>query len=320
MPHLRNIASYSLLLMASVLLMGWLVHRYPIETAGAKPGVIVQDNGAEMPRQVHFVKHDTPRRQIQTASRTSEGKIYAPDGTPLSGVPPKDNKLSVGWKQWVLAHDHRDGSSGSSNSVTDDREALVLESLSKHKLKTPRIRRAVNETFSASTGTSITSTSDSAFPSSRSSETTVTSPSSSDSSSTVPSSTMDETLSRSGSEDSTTTTTSSSEISSVESSTGEETLSSASSAPSSVTNETPVSTSVWTSTLQGPGGTAVSTVTQTTVIYNIHSQTPSESVSSAVAAAPQLQTTADISEATRRSVGPSAAKAAVFLMGMFWLL
>ncbi|KAK9248741.1 hypothetical protein V1506DRAFT_503177 [Lipomyces tetrasporus] len=311
--------------------MSWLVHLYLFETASAHPAAIVQDNRAEMPRQVQFVKHDTPRRQIQTASRTSEGKTYAPDGTPLSGVPPKDNQPSVGWKQWVLGHDHRDGISGLSNSVTEDREVLVLESLSKHKLKTPRIRRAVNETFSASTGSSITSSSsisDSAFTSIHSSETMVISASSSDSSSTVPSSIMDETSSSSSSGDlhstasSSTSNSDSFTPSSTISTEGSPTSSSAMtvSASSSVSSETPVSTSVWTSTLQGPGGSALSTVTQTTVIYNIHSQTPSESPSSAVGAAPQLQTTADVSEATHRSVGPSAAIAAVLLMGILWLL
>ncbi|KAK9390627.1 hypothetical protein V1515DRAFT_613101 [Lipomyces mesembrius] len=314
------------------------------ETAATKTLAVVEHNNAEARLHMQFVKHDTPRRQIQILSRTGERKIYGPDGTPLEEMPRKDNQASRGWKEWTLGHDHGEETSGLSKLAEDVREKSVLESLSKHKLKTPHIRRAVNST-SSSSPTSLSTTSASVFTSSSSSEIIISSTPSSDSTSTMSSSILDSASSSSSSGDSTFSsailsssfrspslatstvsfpaTTSPRKTLSAKTDTQSQTVSSSEIARSqsdSVMSETPVSTSVWTSTLRNSDGTAVSTVTQTTIIYNIYSASSSDTASSAVVAAPQLQTTAAINEATHWSASQIAAKAAVGVVGMIWLL
>ncbi|KAK9348452.1 hypothetical protein V1522DRAFT_398657 [Lipomyces starkeyi] len=338
MLRLQNIVSYILVLIASVLLVIWLITMRHEETAATNALAVDENNNAEALLHMPFVKHEAQRRQIQIVSRTR------PDGTPLEEMPRKDNQASRGWKEWTLGHDHEE-TSGLSKLAEDLREKLVLKSLSKHKLKTPHIRRAVNETLSStssSSPTSLSTTSISVITSISSSEIMISSTSSSDSTSTISSSILDGASSISSSSfrsailssslrspslaTSTVSfpqTTSSSETSSVKSDAQSQTFSSSeiSRSPSdSIMSETPVSTSVWTSTLRNPDGTAVSTVTETTIIYNIFSPSSSDTASSAVIAAPQLQTTAAINEATHRSAGQIAAKAAVGVAGMIWLL
>ncbi|ODQ74637.1 hypothetical protein LIPSTDRAFT_70320 [Lipomyces starkeyi NRRL Y-11557] len=309
------------------------------ETAVTNALAVVENNNAEARLHMQLVKHETPRRQIQDVSRTG------PNGTPLEELSRKDNQASRGWKEWTLGHDHEE-TSGLSKLADDLREKLVLKSLSKHKLKTPHIRRAVNETISStssSSPTSFSTTSVAVITSSSSSEIMISSTSSSDSTSTISSSILDGASSSSSSTFSsailsssfrspslaTSTvsfppTTSSSKTSSAKSDAQSQTVSPSEitrSSSDSIMSETPVSTSVWTSTLRNPDGTAVSTVTETTIIYNIFSPSSSDTASSAVVvAAPQLQTTAAINEATHRSAGQIAAKAAVGVVGMIWLL
>ncbi|KAK9431140.1 hypothetical protein V1505DRAFT_368868 [Lipomyces doorenjongii] len=347
MLRLQNTVGYILVVIASVLLVIWLMTMSHEETAATNTLAVVEHSDAEARLHMQFVKHDTTRRQMQIVSRTEERKIYGPDGTTLEEMPRKDNQARRGWKEWTLGHDHSEETSGLSKLAEDVRDKLVLESLSKHKLKSPHIRRAVNETVSStssSSPTSLSTTSASVSTSSSSSEIMISSTSSSDSTSTMSSSILDSASSSSSSGDSTFSsatlsslrssslatstvsfrqTTSSSKTLSAESDTQSQTVSSSEIArpPSdSVMSETPVSTSVWTSTLRNPDGTAVSTVTQTTIIYNIYSPSSSDTASSAVVAAPQLQTTAAINEATHWSAGQIAAKAAVGVVGMIWLL
>ncbi|KAK9375688.1 uncharacterized protein V1513DRAFT_441645 [Lipomyces chichibuensis] len=336
MLRLQNTVGYILVLIASMLLVIWLIILSHEQTGATNTPVVVEGNNAETRLHIQFV-NEAPRRQRRIASRT---------GTPLEEMPRTNNEASRGWKDWPLGHDHEE-TSGLRKLAEDVREKLVLESLSKHKLKTPHIRRAVNETVSStssSSPTSLSTASVSVFASSSSSEIMISPASSSDSTSTISSSILDRASASSSSGGLTFSsailssmhspslatstvsfqpTTSSSRTISAKSDKESQTVSSSEltwSSSDSVMSEIPVSTSVWTSTLRNRDGTAVSTVTETTIIYNNYSPSSSHTASSADVAAPQLQTTAAINEATHRSAGQIAAKAAAGVVGMIWLL
>ncbi|KAK9367237.1 hypothetical protein V1509DRAFT_190505 [Lipomyces kononenkoae] len=290
MTRLHYSVGYVLVLITSVILVISLIP-WAHDTTG---GAVVNVNAA-----VRFVKH--ARRNVQSESQPVERQFQVPDRAPGQGMPRKANQGGIGWMQRTLLHDH------GAPSAEDVKEKLVLESLTRRKLKSPNIKRAVNETSSVSSGSSSTI--------SVSMTTSGGSTSSSDSTSFTSLDSSFSSLTSSNSESSRTSlppTTSSSDIvssSEVAASTSE-----------TLTSESPVSTSVWTSTLRNSEGSPVSTVTQTTIIYNLYPPTSSLPASSAVIA-PQLQTVTAISKATHRTAGyiTTIAVAAV-IVGMIWLL
>ncbi|KAK9235683.1 hypothetical protein V1525DRAFT_409245 [Lipomyces kononenkoae] len=314
MLRLQYTVGYILVLITGVILVICLIPGVRDTTGDA----VVNGNAAERQQYFRSGKHGTQRRNVQIESQPAERKSYVLGRTPGKGTPMKDRQGGRGWKQWPLLHDHGEEFSGAATVGEDARDKQILESLSRHKPKSPHIKRAVNNTTSLSSGSSST-TSISMTPSGGSR-------SSSDSASTIFSSIFSDTASSSStssdsSSGSLTLSSSSSDSESSRTSLATSTVDSSTATSTSeiITSESPVSTSVWTSIMRNSEGSAVSTVTETTIIYNVYSRTSALSASSAQVA-PQLQTIASISEGTHRSAGYIAAKAAIVVVAMIWLL